>query len=108
MKNQELKVGTIVFLRLNGKIEFGKVEFYAPWSDTCDIKLFNKEKVNDIERSKIRVVNEYYYINDTGKVAITYIGKNKKRDEFMCVINNMFATKHDAELHLSKLTFDFL
>ena len=108
MKNQELKEGTIVSLKLNGKIEFGQVECYIPWDDTYDIKLFNKKKVNDIKRSKIRVVNEYYYINDTGKVAITYIGENEKRDEFMCVINNMFATKHDAELHLSKLTFDFL
>lgn len=108
MTKEELKVGTIVSLKLNGKIEFGQVEFYAPWSDTYDIKLFNKKEVNDIERSKIRVVNEYYYINDTGKVAITYIGENEKRDEFMCVINNMFATKHDAEYHLCKLTFDFL
>lgn len=76
----------------------------TPLHDNYILKdYYGNQVYDDIAECSIKKADTYYFINTEGKICMTFIGKNKQRDTWCAITNNMFKTQEDAANYADKI-----
>ena len=63
----------------------------------CSIhEVYSNKDIPRVEYHRLKPATLYYFINSTGKISSSYIGKDPAADSWRALTNNLFYTKDEA------------
>lgn len=95
--NKKFQVGSYVIYNDGGNTYFCRITAFNFANKSYAIEQVSGSLRKDVSQNRLSLADIYYFINTEGMICVTYIGKNKMRDNWCWISGNRFSTREEAQ-----------